>query len=101
MSQEEGCVPVRCEADIVTIRRIGREKAATLGLKAADFASCLDSGKMAGAVSTDLQVGSAVGVNGTPAIFVNGRMLSGAQPYEAIAKVIDEELKRTGGAVAR
>jgi protein-disulfide isomerase len=78
-----------------------KEKAAALGLKAADFASCLDSGKMAGAVSTDLQVGSAVGVNGTPAIFVNGRMLSGAQPYEAIAKVIDEELKRTGGTVAQ
>ncbi len=78
-----------------------KEKATALGLEADQFASCLDTGKMAAAVSTDLQAGSAAGVNGTPAIFVNGRMLSGAQPYEAIAKVIDEELKRAGSPVAQ
>ena len=32
------------------------------------------------------------GVPGTPAFFVNGRYLRGAQAFEAIAKVIDEEL---------
>jgi protein-disulfide isomerase len=78
-----------------------KEKAAALGLKADQFSSCLESGKMAAAVSADLQAGSAAGVSGTPAIFVNGRMLSGAQPFEALAKVIDEELKRAGSPVAR
>jgi protein-disulfide isomerase len=78
-----------------------KDKAKTLGLNGDQFASCLDSGKMAAAVNTDQAAGTAAGVNGTPAIFVNGRLLSGAQPYEAIAKVIDEELKRTGGTVAR
>jgi protein-disulfide isomerase len=35
-----------------------------------------------------------VGVTGTPALFINGRSLSGAQPFEAIAQIIDEELAR-------
>jgi len=32
------------------------------------------------------------GATGTPASFVNGKYLSGAQPYEVFAAVIDEEL---------
>jgi protein-disulfide isomerase len=32
-------------------------------------------------------------VNGTPAFFINGRILSGAQPYDAFKKIIDEELE--------
>lgn len=35
-----------------------------------------------------------VGVNGTPAFLINGRMISGAQPFEAFKKIIDEELER-------
>jgi protein-disulfide isomerase len=38
--------------------------------------------------------GNDVGVDGTPAFFINGRMLSGAQPFEAFKKIIDEELSR-------
>ena len=38
--------------------------------------------------------GAKVGVSGTPALFVNGLSLSGAQPFDAIAQVIDEELAR-------
>jgi protein-disulfide isomerase len=32
-------------------------------------------------------------VSGTPAFFINGRFLSGAQPFEAFKRVIDEELE--------
>jgi protein-disulfide isomerase len=32
-------------------------------------------------------------VSGTPAFFINGRFLSGAQPFEAFQRVIDEELE--------
>jgi protein-disulfide isomerase len=35
-----------------------------------------------------------VGATGTPSTFVNGRFLSGAQPYEAFKKVIDEEIAK-------
>ena len=30
----------------------------------------------------------------TPTVFVNGRRVSGAQPYEVFTAVIDEELSR-------
>ena len=36
------------------------------------------------------------GFPGTPAFFINGRLLSGAQPLEAFKAVIDEESERLG-----
>jgi protein-disulfide isomerase len=33
-----------------------------------------------------------MGVNATPAFFINGRFLSGAQPFEAFRAIIDEEI---------
>ncbi len=71
-----------------------KEKAARLGLDGEAFNACLDSGKYAETVASDLQAGQAAGVTGTPAIFINGRFLSGAQPYEEIAAVVDDELSR-------
>ena len=68
--------------------------AATLGLDAASFGQCLDSGRHAGLVEADLQAGQGYGVSGTPAFFVNGRPLVGAQPFDAFAQVIDDELQR-------
>ncbi len=70
--------------------------AGRLELDTATFDECLDGGKHADRVTADLQAGVAAGVTGTPAIFINGRFLSGAQPYDAIAKVIDDELRRAG-----
>ena len=46
------------------------------------------------AINTDKSEADALGISGTPAFFVNGRYLSGAQPFEAFAKLIDAELKR-------
>jgi len=39
----------------------------------------------------DLQV---LGVGGTPAFFINGRFLSGAQPMDKFVALIDEEMKK-------
>jgi protein-disulfide isomerase len=47
-------------------------------------------------VEADYRDGDDAGVNGTPAFFINGRMLSGAQPFDAFKKIIDEELARAG-----
>ncbi len=71
-----------------------KQKAARLELDTEEFNTCLDSGRYAEQVTADLEAGSEAGVSGTPAMFVNGRFLSGAQPYEAIAEVIDDELAR-------
>ena len=71
-----------------------KEKAARLELDVEAFNECLDSSKYAEAVMKDQESGSQIGVSGTPALFINGRFLSGAQPYEQLAAVIDEELAK-------
>lgn len=68
--------------------------AATAGLDAQKFAECLDTGKMKAKVDADSEAGKKVGVNGTPAFFINGVMISGAQPIEEFQKVIDAELAK-------
>jgi len=73
--------------------------AATLGLDTTAFAQCLDSGRHDGLVAADLEAGKGFGISGTPAFFVNGRPLVGAQPFEAFAQVIDDELQRQGVAI--
>jgi protein-disulfide isomerase len=35
-----------------------------------------------------------LGVTGTPSFFINGRFLSGAQPFSSFKKVIDEEISK-------
>ena len=68
--------------------------AAAVGLDAGIFDECLDSGKHAGAVQAQMDAATALGVISTPTVFINGRLVSGAQPYEAFAKIVDEELER-------
>ena len=38
-----------------------------------------------------------MGVNGTPAVFINGRKISGAYPFETFKKIADEELAKKSG----
>jgi protein-disulfide isomerase len=70
-----------------------KQSAAELGMDASKFNACVDSHKYAAKVDTDLRAGQEAGVDGTPAFFINGRLISGAQPYENFKKVIDEELQ--------
>jgi protein-disulfide isomerase len=72
--------------------------AASLGLDTAKFDQCLDSGKDAALVHADQEAGQSYGVSGTPAFFINGRPLVGAQPFDAFAQVIDDELQRSSSA---
>jgi protein-disulfide isomerase len=69
-----------------------KSTAASLGMDAGRFNACFDSHKYKARVDADMQAGNEAGVNGTPAFFINGRMLSGAQPFEEFKRVIDEEL---------
>jgi protein-disulfide isomerase len=63
-------------------------------LDVAAFQDCMKSGKFKAAVQRDEEEGARLGVEGTPAFFVNGRSLSGAQPESAFVQVIEEELNR-------
>ena len=69
-----------------------KQAAATVGVDTAVFNACVDSHKYSADVDTDMAAGDEAGVSGTPAFFINGRVLSGAQPFEAFTQLIDEEL---------
>jgi len=71
--------------------------AASLGLDTAAFNQCLDSDKYMSEVQKDEQDGITAGVQGTPAFFINGMPLSGAQPYAAFKAAIDAALAEAGG----
>jgi protein-disulfide isomerase len=47
-------------------------------------------------VMKDLEDGQKHGVSGTPAFFINGIFLNGAQPYEKFKAIIDRELAKKG-----
>ena len=92
-------VQAKTEADII---KNLKDTAGKLGLDQGKFDKCVDSGEKASLVKKDMDDGSAAGVNGTPAFFVNGRLLSGAQPFSAFKQVIDEELSGSAaGTVTR
>ena len=66
--------------------------ASDLSLNTTAFGECLDSSKHGERVRDGVAQGTTLGVNSTPTIYINGRVLSGAQPFEAFTAIIDEEL---------
>jgi protein-disulfide isomerase len=71
-----------------------KEGAKGLGLDSARFDECLDSGKFAKRVEDNMSDGQKAGVGGTPAFFVNGKLISGAQPFETFKSAIEAELEK-------
>ena len=70
------------------------EYAADLGLDVDQFKKDLTSEKVKARISEDMLQASKLGVTGTPGFFINGRFMSGAQPFESFKRLIDEELKK-------
>lgn len=75
------------EADLKTY-------AANLGLNTSQFNTCLSSGQFQDEVQADMELGQSMGVNGTPSFFVNGKFVSGAQPFASFKQIIDAELNQ-------
>lgn len=71
-----------------------KQAAASLGLDATAFSQCLDSGKHAATVTAGMGQGQRLGVNSTPTLYINGRPIIGALPFDAFKQVIDEELAK-------
>ena len=69
-----------------------KKYAGEIGLDQAKFDSCLDSGEMANEVAKDMQDGQAAGVRGTPGFIINGKLVSGAQPFSVFEAAIEAEL---------
>jgi protein-disulfide isomerase len=71
-----------------------RQSAGDLGLDLARYDACIEARRYKSVIDEDIQAANAAGVSGTPAFFINGRMLSGAQPFDAFKRIIDDELDR-------
>ncbi len=64
-----------------------------LGLDTTTFNECLDNGEQSAEVQKDAADAQAAGATGTPAFFINGQLVSGAQPFSVFQQVIDAALK--------
>jgi protein-disulfide isomerase len=73
------------------------DHAAQLELDTAKFVNCLSDTRFEALIEQDLQDGNRAGVTGTPAFFINGIALTGAQPLEAFERIVEDEL----GAIRR
>ena len=83
--------------DLQMLNEDNMNKIATdLKLNVEKFKSDLKGDKCKGDVNNGMAILSKLGVRGTPAFFINGRMLSGAQPFEAFKDIIDQELAQGG-----
>jgi protein-disulfide isomerase len=85
--------PALEDADLVR----AAEKAGVDGEK---VRAAIAAGKHADRIRSDQAAMQAVGVNGTPTMFVNGRKVVGALPLEQFRPVVDEELKKAEALVA-
>lgn len=70
--------------------------AGELGLSTDELVACLDNQTHAPHVQQDMREARSFGITGTPGFLVNGRLVTGAQPFEAFAQIVDEELRKAG-----
>ena len=77
------------------------EKYATeVGLDIAKFKEDMQDKGLEAKIKKQQAQGNTLGARGTPAFFVNGRFLSGAQPFEAFKAIIDDEMKKADALLA-
>ena len=72
----------------------------TLGLDIAKVDDAIKTMPFKDAIQKDMDLGEDVGVRGTPKSFINGRVVDGAQPYDAFKHIIDQELPKAQAKVA-
>jgi len=83
------------------IDQAGLEKAAqAVGLDAARFSKALAERAAEPRIRRDQALVTSLGASGTPAFFINGRKVSGAQPFETFRAVVEEELQKAQALVA-
>ena len=69
-------------------------QARQLELDMEKFKACLTGSKHKADVRADVRAGATAGIDSTPTLFINGLYMSGGQPYDVIAAVIDHELAK-------
>ena len=71
------------------------------GLNVSKFKKALADDKYGKTIQEQQALAASLGARGTPAFFINGRNLRGAQPLAAFTAVIDEELAKAKALVAK
>ena len=74
-----------------------KKHAGALGLDQAKFDQCLDGGTHTARVQEDVALGTEMGVSSTPTLYINGRLVSGAQPLQVFEAIVTEELALKSG----
>jgi protein-disulfide isomerase len=64
-----------------------------LGLNLSSFKACLASETSRGAVLKDVREARRLGINGTPAFVINGKLVRGALSFEEFKNIIERELR--------
>lgn len=67
-----------------------KQAASDIGLDRGQFDSCLDSGIKSARVQEDVDQGAATGIQGTPATFINGELVSGALPLDSFLEMLSQ-----------
>lgn len=84
-------------ADQQSLAEADLERAATKAkVNLAQWNECRKDPAMEAEIKKDFDDGQAAGVSGTPAFFINGVFINGAQPYEKFKSIIDAELLKKG-----
>ncbi len=67
--------------------------AGELGMDTKTFGSCFSASKYDAEIQRDYDAGVAAGVNGTPATFINGKLISGAVPFSYFKPEIEKAIQ--------
>ena len=70
------------------------KSAQELGMDVARFKKDMADPATDKSIAADQALASSVGADGTPAFRINGREISGAQPFPAFQAIIDDEIKK-------
>lgn len=82
----------QAEVNPQNVKEKAQEYLKDSGIDMAKWGTCYDNKETLPKVMAQHAEGQSLGVTGTPAFFINGRMLVGAQPFEQFKNVIDDEL---------
>jgi protein-disulfide isomerase len=80
------------QSDVADLNKV-KALASGIGADVSKINDCLASGKYDYKIKQDTDSGTQAGVNGTPAFFINGTLLSGAQPFSQFQQAIDALLQ--------
>lgn len=104
MSPDEARMRLRLDMETQARMKNYREALATLpamaqrlDLDVPRFSSCLGSDSARMAVLRDVQDAQRLGIGGTPAFLINGRLYQGALSHDALKEIVEREMRQARG----